>query len=144
MFFLGRCVTWIMCPLDNVSLYEPSLAGGGGDVSSKEKRPGKSRSGTHCLCIVKTMSAFPLISSWFPWTNELFRHQTLYVGFSLKVDLLMDSAALYLTYFIDWRYIHSWLVFSTQLVNWCPHGWSNCTCVQLPFYLLSDLPPFPN
>jgi hypothetical protein len=37
-----------------------------------------------------------------------------------KIDLLMDFAALYLTDFIDWRYIHSRLVFSIQLVNWCP------------------------
>ncbi len=58
-----------------------------------------------------------------------------------KIDLLMVSAALYLTDFIDWRYIHSWLVFSTQLVNWCPHGRSNYTCVQYccpsTFYLTS-------
>jgi hypothetical protein len=33
----------------------------------------------------------------------------------LKVDLLTDFAALCLTDFIDWRYIHSWLVFSTSL-----------------------------
>jgi hypothetical protein len=32
-----------------------------------------------------------------------------------KIDLLTDFAA----DFIDWRYIHSWLVFSTQLVNCC-------------------------
>ncbi len=48
-----------------------------------------------------------------------------------KIDLLID--------FIDSRYIHSWLVFSTQLVNCCPHGWRNYTCVLLPLYLLSDL-----
>ncbi len=39
--------------------------------------------------------------------------------FFFKVDLLTGFAALCLTYFIDWRYIHSWLVFSTQLVNCC-------------------------
>jgi hypothetical protein len=49
----------------------------------------------------------------------------------------MDFAALGLTDFIDWRYIHSWLAFSTQLVN-C--GRRNYTCVLLPLYLLSDLP----
>jgi hypothetical protein len=39
-----------------------------------------------------------------------------------KIDLLTDFAALCLTDFIDWRYIHSWwLVFLTQLVNCCPH-----------------------
>jgi hypothetical protein len=46
-----------------------------------------------------------------------------------------------LTDFIDWRYIHSWLVFSTQLVNCCPQGQRNCTCILLPLYLLYDLPP---
>jgi hypothetical protein len=50
----------------------------------------------------------------------------------------MDFATLCLTYFIDWRYIHSWLVFLTQLVNCCPHGHRNYTCVLLPIYLLSD------
>jgi hypothetical protein len=44
-----------------------------------------------------------------------------------------------LTDFIDWRYTHSWLVFSTQLVNCSPHGQRNC--VLLPPYLLSDRPP---
>jgi hypothetical protein len=46
-----------------------------------------------------------------------------------------------LTYFIDWKYIHSWLVFLTLLVNCCPHERRNYTCVLLPLYLLSDLPP---
>ncbi len=58
-----------------------------------------------------------------------------------KIDLLTDFAALWLTDFIEWRYIHSWLVFSTQLVNCCPHGRRNFTYVLLPLYLLSDLPP---
>jgi hypothetical protein len=49
-----------------------------------------------------------------------------------------------LTDFIDWRYIHSWLVFLIQLVNCCPHGRRNYTCVLLPLYLLSDLPPPPS
>jgi hypothetical protein len=53
----------------------------------------------------------------------------------------MDFAALFLTDFIDWRYIHSWLVSSTQLVNCCPQGRRNYTCVLLPLYLLSDSPP---
>ena len=52
-----------------------------------------------------------------------------------------------LTDFKDGRYIHSWLVFSTQLVNCCPHGQRNelylCTVAPL-LYLLSDLlPPSP-
>ncbi len=58
-----------------------------------------------------------------------------------KIDLLTDFAALCLTDFIDWRYIHLGLVFSTQLVYCCPHGRRNNTCVLLPLYLLSDLPP---
>ncbi len=61
-----------------------------------------------------------------------------------KVDLLTDFAALCLTDFIDWRSIHSWFVFSTHLVNCCPHGLRNYACVLLPLYLLSDLPlPLP-
>ncbi len=57
----------------------------------------------------------------------------------------MEFAALCLTDFIDWRYIHSfWLAFSTQLVNCCPHGQRNYTRVLLPLYLLSDPHPFPN
>ncbi len=58
-----------------------------------------------------------------------------------KIDLLTDFAALCFTDFIDWRYIHSWLVFSIQLVNCCPHGRRNYTCVLLPLCILSDLPP---
>jgi hypothetical protein len=47
-----------------------------------------------------------------------------------KTDLLTDFAfaALFLTDFIEWRYIHSWLVFSTQPVNlllyFCPSTFS--------------------
>ncbi len=58
-----------------------------------------------------------------------------------KLDLLTDFATLCLNDFIDWRYIHSWLVFLTQLVKCCLHGRRNYTCVLLPLYLLSDLPP---
>jgi hypothetical protein len=67
-----------------------------------------------------------------------------YISAYLSVDLLTDFAAFSSTDFIDWRYIHSWFVFSTQLVNCFPHGRSNYTCVLLPLYclyLLSDLPP---
>jgi hypothetical protein len=70
-----------------------------------------------------------------------------YMSAFCKIDLLTDVAALYLTDLIDWRYIHSCLVFTTLLVNCCPHGQRNYTCVLLPLYLLSDLPPlspFPN
>ncbi len=45
-----------------------------------------------------------------------------YTSAFLSVDLLTDFAAFCLTDFKDWRYIHSWFVFSTQLVNCCPHG----------------------
>jgi hypothetical protein len=57
-----------------------------------------------------------------------------------KIDLFADFAALGLTDFIDWRYIHSWLVFSTQLVNCCSLG-RTYTFVLLAFYHLSNLPP---
>jgi hypothetical protein len=57
---------------------------------------------------------------------------------SFNIDLFCGMC---LTYFIDWRYIHSWLVFSTQLVNCCPHGRRNYACVLLSLYHLSDLPP---
>jgi hypothetical protein len=50
-----------------------------------------------------------------------------------------------LTDFIDWKYIHSWLVFSTQLVNCCLHGQRNYTCALLPLYLLNlYFPPPPS
>ncbi len=46
-----------------------------------------------------------------------------------KIELFMDFAALCWTYFMYWRYIHSWLVYSTQLVKCCPHGQRNYTCI---------------
>ncbi len=71
-----------------------------------------------------------------------------YMSGFLKIDLLSDYVALCLTDFtdfIDWRYIHSWLVFSTHLVNCCPHGWRNYTCVLLPLYPFSlTYPPPPS
>ncbi len=73
-----------------------------------------------------------------------------YMSAFLSVDLLTDFAAFCLTDFIDWRYIHSWFVFSTQLVNCCPHeeGTILFLCTVAPLlYLLSDLlppPPLPN
>ncbi len=81
------------------------------------------------------------------------RHNTKpYMSAFLPVDLLTDFAAFCLTGFIDWRYTHTWFVFSTQLVN-CYPPWMgrNYTCVLLSvaplLYLLSDLiplPPLPN
>jgi hypothetical protein len=55
-----------------------------------------------------------------------------YMSAFLSVDLLKEFAAFCLTDFIDWRYIHSWFVFLTQLVNCCPHGRRNYTCLLLP------------
>ncbi len=71
----------------------------------------------------------------------------LYMSAFLSVDLLTDFAAFCLTDFIDWRYIHSWFVFLTQLVNCCPHGRRNYTCVLLPLYCtfsLTSPPLLPN
>jgi hypothetical protein len=68
-----------------------------------------------------------------------------YMSAFLSVDLLTDFAAFCLTDFIDWRYIHSWFVFSTQLANCCPHGRRNYTRVLLPLYGTFSLtsPPLP-
>jgi hypothetical protein len=43
-----------------------------------------------------------------------------YMSSFLSVDLKTEFAAFCLTDFIDWRYTHSWFVFSTQLMNCCP------------------------
>ncbi len=48
-----------------------------------------------------------------------------YMSAFLSVDLLTEFAEFCLTDSIDWWYIHSWFVFSTQLVNCCPHGRRN-------------------
>ncbi len=64
----------------------------------------------------------------------------MYVGFSLNWPV-NKLCGIVLNSFIDRRYIDSWLVFSTQLVNCCPHGRRKYTCILLPLYLLSDLPP---
>jgi hypothetical protein len=66
-----------------------------------------------------------------------------YMSAFLSLDLLTDFAAFCLTDFIDWRYIHSWFVFSTQLVNCCPHGRRNYTCVLLPLYCTFSLTSSP-
>jgi hypothetical protein len=73
-----------------------------------------------------------------------------YMSAFLSVDLLTEFAAFCLTDFIDWKYIHSWFVFSTQLVNCCPHGRRNyivlvyCCPSTVPFSLTSSpIPPFP-
>jgi hypothetical protein len=61
-----------------------------------------------------------------------------YMSAFLSVDQLTDFVAC-LTDFIDWRYIHSWFVFSTQLVNCCPQEQRNYTCVLLPLYCTFSL-----
>jgi hypothetical protein len=71
----------------------------------------------------------------------------LYMSAFLSVDLLTDFATFCLTDFIDWRYSHSWFVFSTQLVNCCPHGRRNYTLlvyILLPLYWTSLWPPYPS
>jgi hypothetical protein len=79
----------------------------------------------------------------------IYKDTKPYMSPFLSVDLLTDFAAFCLTDFIDWRYTHSWFVFSTQLVNCCPPWMGrNYTCVLLSvaplLCLLSDLlPPFP-
>ncbi len=63
----------------------------------------------------------------------------------LSVDLLTEFASFCLTDFIDWRYIHSWFVFSTQLVNYCPNGQRNYVVLVYgcPFTTPSLWPPPP-
>ncbi len=69
-----------------------------------------------------------------------------YMSAFLSVDLLTDFAAFCLTDFIDWRYIHSWFVFSTQLGSCCPHVPRTYTCLLLPLYCTFSLTssPLPN
>ncbi len=71
----------------------------------------------------------------------IFRPLFLPVHFPLFTPSHGRMTALCLTNFTDLRYIHSWLGLLTQLVNCCPHWRRNYTCVLLPLYLLSHLPP---
>jgi hypothetical protein len=61
----------------------------------------------------------------------------------LKIDLLTDFAAMCLTDFIDWRYIHSVACIFDPACELLP-PWTKelylCTVAPL-LYLLSDLPP---
>ncbi len=82
--------------------------------------------------------AWNWVARWHGRMN--YKDTEPYMRLFFKTDLFTDFAALCLTDFIDWRYFHSWLVFSTQLVNCCPHGHRNYTYVLLSLYLLSDLP----
>ncbi len=61
-----------------------------------------------------------------------------YVGFSFSWPVNRICGIIF-NRFIDWRYIHSWFVFSIQLVNCCPHGRRNYTCVLLPLYCTLSL-----
>jgi hypothetical protein len=71
-----------------------------------------------------------------------------YMSAFLSVDLLTDFAAFCLTDFIDWRYIHSWFVFSTPLL-WtvAPKEEGSilylCTFAPLLYHLSDLLPPPP-
>ncbi len=60
-----------------------------------------------------------------------------------KIDLFTEFAALCLTDFVDWRYIHSLVGIFGRACELLPHGRRNYTCVLLPLYLFSDLPPSP-
>ncbi len=69
-----------------------------------------------------------------------------YMSAFLKIDLLTDFAALCLTDFIDWRYIHSVVFIFNPACELLP-PWTKelymCTVAPL-LYLLSDLlPPLP-
>ncbi len=68
-----------------------------------------------------------------------------YMSAFLSVDLLTEFAAFCLTDFKDWRYIHSWFLFSTQLVNCCPHGRRNFSILVYccPSTVPSHWPPTP-
>jgi hypothetical protein len=71
----------------------------------------------------------------------VLRHPSYMRGFTYPFSLsVTDFAALCLTDFLDWRYIHSWLVFSTQFMNCCPPPLPWTKELYLPLYLLSDHP----
>ncbi len=62
----------------------------------------------------------------------------------LSVELSTEFAAFCLTDFIDWRYIYSWFVFSTQLVNCCPPWMKELyLCTVAPPTVPSLWPPPP-
>jgi hypothetical protein len=94
-----------------------------------------------CLCLhtngcVGLIRPPPPIPCFHPMDESTIKTPNPICQLFFKIDLLTDFAAL--------RYIHSWFVFLTQLVNCCPPKPRNYTCVLLPLYLLSDfLPPTP-
>ncbi len=55
------------------------------------------------------------------------------------IDILTGFAALCLTDFIDWRYIHSVVCIFDPGCELYPHGWRNNTCVLLPLYCTFSL-----
>jgi hypothetical protein len=83
----------------------------------------------------------PMLNSYHGRMN--YKDTKPYMSAFLSVDLLTDFSGFCLSDFIDWRYIHSWFVFSTQLVNCCPHGQRNYTCVLLPLYSTFSLTSSP-
>jgi hypothetical protein len=62
-----------------------------------------------------------------------------------KIDLLTNFAALCLTNFIDWRYIHSVVcIFDPDCELLPPWIKEQYLCTDAPLlYFLSDLPPLP-
>ncbi len=93
-----------------------------------------------------------LIPYLVPWSVDPehgrmnYKDTKPYLSAFLSVDLLTEFAAFCLTDFIDWRYIHSWFVFLTQLVNCCPHGRRNYMVLVycFPFTVPSLWPPPPS
>ncbi len=94
-----------------------------------------------------------MLASVLGWLSLAFNHGRMnykdtkpFMSAFLSVDLLTDFVAFCLTDFIDWRYIHSWFAFSTQLVNCCPHGRRNYTLLVYwcPSTVPSLWPPSPS
>ena len=80
------------------------------------------------------------------WTNELYKDTKPYMSAFLSVDMLTDFAAFCLTDFIDWRYIHSWLVCIFDPACELLPPWKKelyFTCVLLPLYCTISLTSFP-
>ncbi len=94
-------------------------------------------------CTVRTYKAPVIPRDMDEWTIKT-PNPTCRLFF--KIYLLTDIAALCLTDFIDWRYIHSVVCIFDPTCELLP-PWTKeqylCTVAPLP-YLLSDLPPFPN
>ncbi len=88
-----------------------------------------------CLLEVLATCTFivPLMNEWTIKTpNPICR-------LFFKIDLLKDIAALCLTDFMDWRYIHSVVCIFDPACELLPLGWRNNTCVLLPLNLTFSL-----